>query len=164
VRTLPDGTVMRRITEIAVPTLRLVPNPFARDARQFDRVEALTWTLPIDDTHFRLYSAGRVTVPGSFKPRVEGVDLLANYNWHVMTPAERQARPGDYPDHTAFGGASRRERHRRRDGAAPAAAAARRDGGGPRSDQRRLRSGGAAGRIPRRQLRARRRAAIEVPA
>jgi hypothetical protein len=92
VRTLPDGTVMRRITGIAVPTLRLVPNPFARDARQFDRVEALTWTLPIDDTHFRLYSAGRVTVPGSFKPRVEGVDLLANYNWHVMTPAERQAR------------------------------------------------------------------------
>jgi hypothetical protein len=103
VRTLPDGTVMRRITEIAVPTLRLVPNPFARDARQFDRVEALAWTLPIDDTHFRLYSAGRVTVPGSFKPRVEGVDLLANYNWHVMTPAERQARPGDYEAQTGQG-------------------------------------------------------------
>jgi nitrite reductase/ring-hydroxylating ferredoxin subunit len=103
VRTLPDGTVMRRITEIAVPTLRLVPNPFARQASQFDRVETLTWTLPIDDTHFRLYSAGRVTEPGSFKPRVEGVDLLANYNWPAMTPAERQARPGDYEAQTGQG-------------------------------------------------------------
>jgi nitrite reductase/ring-hydroxylating ferredoxin subunit len=103
VRTLPDGTVMRRITEIAVPTLRLVPNPFANAASQFDRVETITWTLPIDDTHFRLYSAGRVTEKGRFKRNAEGAGLLANYNWAAMTPKERQARPGDYEAQTGQG-------------------------------------------------------------
>src|SRR5204862_6836826 len=57
VRKQDDGRVFYRVTEAALPTLRVVPNP---RVAQFARVESIGWTLPIDDTSFRIYVAGRV--------------------------------------------------------------------------------------------------------
>ena len=45
-RTLDDGKLMQRTTEVALPTLRVVPNPFVGG---YGRVESIGWTLPIDD-------------------------------------------------------------------------------------------------------------------
>jgi hypothetical protein len=59
--TLYCGKVFYRVTEAALPTLRVVPNP---RVAQFARVEAIGWTLPIDDTSFRIYVAGRVKTSG----------------------------------------------------------------------------------------------------
>ena len=39
----------------------MVPNP---RVAQFARVESIGWTLPIDDTTFRIYVAGRVKQSG----------------------------------------------------------------------------------------------------
>ena len=62
IRNQDDGKVFYRVTEAALPTLRVVPNP---RVAQFARVESIGWTLPIDDTSFRIYVAGRVKQPAT---------------------------------------------------------------------------------------------------
>ncbi len=60
-RTLEGGKVHRRVTEAVVPTLRVVPSP---RVERYGKVESIGWVLPIDDTTFRIYTAGRVREPG----------------------------------------------------------------------------------------------------
>ncbi len=89
-RELDDGRVHYRITEAALPTLRVVPNP---RVAQYSRVESLGWTLPIDDTHFRIYVAGRVKQKGDLgrkRSRMNGK------LWSELTEEEHQRFPGDY--------------------------------------------------------------------
>ena len=71
-RRLPDGTVLHRISEAVLPTLRVIPNP---RVAQYARVETIGWVLPLDDTSFRIYTAGRVRTPGeiaSVRSRLHG--------------------------------------------------------------------------------------------
>src|SRR5215471_2182686 len=89
-RELDDGRVHYRITEAALPTLRVVPNP---RVAQFARVESLGWVLPIDDHSFRIYVAGRVKQPGDIGR------MRSKFNgkfWWDMTEEEHQRFPGDY--------------------------------------------------------------------
>ncbi|CAN5680509.1 hypothetical protein BH11PSE3_BH11PSE3_46250 [soil metagenome] len=89
IRPGPDGKRFRRVTEAVVPTLRVVPNP---RVAQYGRVESIGWTLPIDDTHYRIYVAGRVTEKGEltrFKSRYNGKA------WAELSPEEHQKFPGD---------------------------------------------------------------------
>ena len=91
-RVLPDGRKFKRVTEVCMPTLRVVPNPMVA---KFGRVETIGWTIPIDDTHYRIYTAGRVTKKGVFLPR--GKDAATTVkSWNEMSPEERRARPNDY--------------------------------------------------------------------
>ncbi len=85
----PDGRRFRRVTEAVVPTLRVVPNP---RVAQYGMVESIGWTLPIDDTHYRIYVAGRVREKGElarFKSRYNGKA------WAELSPEEHQEFPGD---------------------------------------------------------------------
>ena len=85
----PKGKRFRRVTEAVVPTLRVVPNP---RVAQYGMVESIGWTLPIDDTHYRIYVAGRVREAGElakFKSRYNGKA------WAELTPEEHQKFPGD---------------------------------------------------------------------
>ena len=89
IRPAPDGKRFRRVTEAVVPTLRVVPNP---RVAQYGMVESIGWTLPIDDTHYRIYVAGRVREKGEltkFKSRYNGK------TWAELTPEEPQKFPGD---------------------------------------------------------------------
>ncbi len=89
-RRLADGRLFHRISEAVLPTLRVIPNPRV-DAYQ--RVETIGWVLPIDDTHFRIYTAGRVRRAGDIaavRSRLDGK------LWDELTPAEHQRFPGDY--------------------------------------------------------------------
>jgi len=89
IRPGPNGKRFRRITEAVVPTLRLVANP---RVAQYGMVESIGWTLPIDDTHYRIYVAGRVKEKGElakFKSRYNGK------TWAELTPEEHQKYPGD---------------------------------------------------------------------
>ena len=89
IRPGPDGKRFRRVTEAVVPTLRVVPNP---RVAQYGMVESIGWTLPIDDTHYRIYVAGRVREKGElakFKSRYNGKA------WAELTAAEHQKFPGD---------------------------------------------------------------------
>lgn len=85
-RPAPNGQQFRRVSEGVLPTLRIIPNPFVKDYGGL--VESIGWVLPIDDTHFMIYTAVRVKEPGEWQ-RYKG-------NWEELTPEERRARPGDY--------------------------------------------------------------------
>ena len=101
-RRLPDGGVMRGSAEVAMPTLRVVPNPRAgvAGASLFGGVESIGWTLPIDDTHFRIYVAGRVREKGELRRMRsrQGGKL-----WEQLTPQEHQRFPGDFEAQTGQG-------------------------------------------------------------
>jgi len=96
-RTLPDGRAFRRITEAVMPTLRVVPNP---RVGSYGKVESIGWVLPIDDTHYRIYVAGRVTEPGQLgKMRSK----MNGKFWRELTDEEHQRFPGDYEAQTGQG-------------------------------------------------------------
>ena len=146
IRHQDDGKVFYRVTEAALPTLRVVPNP---RVAQFARVESIGWTLPIDDTSFRIYVAGRVEESGDIGR------MRSKFNgkfWWDMTRTGAPAisrrlrgagRPG--PGDAAFGRALWPERPRHPDDPADARRSARSDRRGPRSDRRLVRFKRAAG-------------------
>jgi phenylpropionate dioxygenase-like ring-hydroxylating dioxygenase large terminal subunit len=89
-RNLPDGKVLRRISQAALPTLRVIPSP---RVGRYGRVESIGWVLPIDDHSFRIYVAGRV------RERGELVRMRSRLNgklWEELTEAEHRNFPGDY--------------------------------------------------------------------
>jgi len=90
IRHQDDGKVFYRVTQAVFPTLRVVPNP---RVAQFARVESIGWVLPIDDTSFRIYVAGRVKSSGEIGR------MRSKFNgkfWWDMTEPEHQKYPGDY--------------------------------------------------------------------
>jgi nitrite reductase/ring-hydroxylating ferredoxin subunit len=88
-----DGKIFRRVTEVAMPTLRVVANPWAP---AFNRpVESIGWTLPIDDTHYRIFTAGRASESGAHYLPPKGY-MIGNRGWQDMTEEERQRAPGDW--------------------------------------------------------------------
>ena len=89
-RKTDDGKIFYRVTEAAMPTLRVVPNP---RVAQFARVESIGWVLPIDDTSFRIYVAGRVKEAGEIG-RMRS--KFAGKFWWDMTEDEHRRMPGDY--------------------------------------------------------------------
>ena len=91
-RAVEGGKIMHRITEVVLPTLRVVANPFVGG---FGRVESIGWTLPVDDTHYRIYTAGRVREKGVFLPRGAGA-ATHRKRWAEMTGDERRNAPGDW--------------------------------------------------------------------
>jgi len=89
-RTQEDGKIFYRVTEAAIPTLRVVPDP---RVSKFARVESIGWVLPIDDTSFRIYVAGRSRQKGDLgKKRSK----FSGKYWWDMTEEEHQREPGDY--------------------------------------------------------------------
>jgi phenylpropionate dioxygenase-like ring-hydroxylating dioxygenase large terminal subunit len=92
-----DGKVHRRVTEAVFPTLRVVPNP---RVGRYGKVESIGWVLPIDDTHYRIYVAGRVREPGElgrFRSKMNGKA------WPELSEAEHRQFPGDYEAQTGQG-------------------------------------------------------------
>lgn len=90
VRKLPDGKTFRRVSQAAIPTLRVIPSP---RVGKYGRVESIGWVLPIDDHHFRIYVVGRVSEPG------ELARMRSRQNgklWEQLTEEEHQQSPGDY--------------------------------------------------------------------
>ena len=96
-RDLGGGRTHRRVTEAAVPTLRVVPDP---RVERYGKVESLGWVLPIDDTHFRIYVAGRVREPGALS-RLRS--RQGGRLWRELGEEEHQRFPGDYEAQTSQG-------------------------------------------------------------
>jgi nitrite reductase/ring-hydroxylating ferredoxin subunit len=89
-RKLSSGKVHRRITEAVLPTIRAVANPRAETDGPCSLVG---WVLPLDDTSFRIYTAGRVAATGALSL------IRSHFNgklWSELTEAEHQRFPGDY--------------------------------------------------------------------
>jgi nitrite reductase/ring-hydroxylating ferredoxin subunit len=89
-RQLPDGSVLRRVSQAAMPTLRVVPSP---KVGRYGRLESIGWVVPIDDHSFRIYVVGRVREPGELarmRSRLNG------RLWEELSEADHQRLPGDY--------------------------------------------------------------------
>jgi phenylpropionate dioxygenase-like ring-hydroxylating dioxygenase large terminal subunit len=96
-RPAEGGKIHRRVTEVVMPTLRVVPNP---RVAKYGKVESIGWVLPIDDTNFRIYVAGRVTEKGElgrFRSK------MAGKFWWDLTEEEHRQYPGDYEAQTGQG-------------------------------------------------------------
>jgi phenylpropionate dioxygenase-like ring-hydroxylating dioxygenase large terminal subunit len=89
-RRLPDGRTHHRITEAVFPTLRVVPSP---RVEAYGPSEQIGWVLPIDDTNFRIYVAGRTTEKGALG---KGRSKYNGKWWWDLTEEEHQRFPGDY--------------------------------------------------------------------
>jgi nitrite reductase/ring-hydroxylating ferredoxin subunit len=90
-RDLPDGTMLHRVTEVRVPTLRVIPDPTLSALGTTNNV---AWAVPLDATHTKVYCMLRKRVdepaPGSATYGEDG------RSWHELTEAEHQQYPGDY--------------------------------------------------------------------
>ncbi len=93
-RNMEGGRVFRRITEVLIPNVRIVPNPQAGGDQGFRRADALGWHLPIDDTHTRMYSLIRVPVRDG-QPVPPPRARHGGKPWLELTEEEHQQMPGD---------------------------------------------------------------------
>jgi hypothetical protein len=89
-RDLPDGTTLHRVTETRVPTIRVIPTP---TLSVLGPTNNMSWALPIDDTHTRVYAMVR-------KPKDQPPQSLpvygGNRSWFDLSDEEHQLYPGDY--------------------------------------------------------------------
>ncbi|HUI61613.1 MAG TPA: aromatic ring-hydroxylating dioxygenase subunit alpha [Steroidobacteraceae bacterium] len=90
IRQLEGGATFRRVTEAVLPTVRVVANP---RVGEYQPVESLGWVLPIDDTHYRIYVAGRVREKGGLT-RIRST--FNGKSWFDLSEAEHQRFPGDF--------------------------------------------------------------------
>jgi hypothetical protein len=67
-----------------------VPNP---RVERYTGIESLGWTLPIDDTHFRIYVAGKVRSKGELGAKRSRMNGKL---WADLTEEEHQKFPGDW--------------------------------------------------------------------
>jgi nitrite reductase/ring-hydroxylating ferredoxin subunit len=89
-RNLDDGTTLRRVTELSLPTGRVVPSPTLAVKGP---TNSIGFMLPIDDTHFRIYNLFRVKKGTT---HVLGGSLRDGRRWKDLNPDERREMPGDY--------------------------------------------------------------------
>ncbi|MEU4016537.1 aromatic ring-hydroxylating dioxygenase subunit alpha [Microbacterium sp. NPDC028030] len=88
-RELGDGRQLRRVTEVIFPNLRVVASPKLSSGQ----TNMIGWVVPMDDTHFRIFTVARDSDP----------DFLAKLRsthegkpWKELTDLEHQRLPGDY--------------------------------------------------------------------
>jgi nitrite reductase/ring-hydroxylating ferredoxin subunit len=96
VRRLEGGRTLRRVTEVMVPSLRLVPSPVLEPGPS----NGLGWTVPVDDTHYKILNVAKME-PGA---RPSRGSLYNGKRWSELTPDEHQDLPGDYEAQTGQGG------------------------------------------------------------
>lgn len=89
-RQLPDGTTLHRVTEVRLPTVRVIPTPTLSVTGPTNN---LSWAVPIDRTHTRVYAMLRVRDEAD----VEGLPVYAGERtWFELSETEHQRYPGDY--------------------------------------------------------------------
>ncbi len=89
-RDLPDGTVLHRVTEVRVPTIRVIPTP---TLSVLGKTNNMSWALPIDDTTTRVYALVRKPIDGP----AQGLPTYGDgKSWFELTDEEHQLYPGDY--------------------------------------------------------------------
>ena len=105
-RELPDGTTLHRVTEIRVPTLRVIPTP---TLTILGKTNNLSWAQPIDDTHTRVYAMVR-------KPKDQPPQGLPVYDghrsWFDLSEEEHQRFPGDFETQVGQGPITRHTEER----------------------------------------------------
>ena len=90
VRAMENDRRLRRVTEVVLPTWRVVASP---QLHRFGPVESIGWVLPHDDESFSVLVAGRASTPGELS-RMRST--YGGKRWVELTEAEHQRMPGDW--------------------------------------------------------------------
>ncbi|HYM32109.1 MAG TPA: aromatic ring-hydroxylating dioxygenase subunit alpha [Candidatus Cybelea sp.] len=91
-RKFDDGRVLRRITELVLPNIRIVADPFLRT---FEKGNTVAWALPIDDTNTRIFTAivvAKDAPPQSFNRN----PMYGGKTWFELDAEGHQRFPGDF--------------------------------------------------------------------
>jgi nitrite reductase/ring-hydroxylating ferredoxin subunit len=88
IRKLEGGRTLRRVTEVMVPSLRLVPSPILKPGPS----DSIGWTVPVDDTHYKILNVAKVKQDA---PAARG-SLYDGKRWSELSEGEHQRLPGDY--------------------------------------------------------------------
>ncbi len=89
-RLLADGVTLHRVTEVRLPTIRVIPTP---TLSVLGPTNNLSWAQPIDDTHTRVYALVRKRID----EQAQGLPVYGgNRSWFDLTDEEHQRYPGDY--------------------------------------------------------------------
>ena len=91
-RDAENGRVFRRITEVLLPNVRIVPSVGGDNA---SRARHVGWVLPIDDTRTRMYSLLRVDVEPGRGPVLPPRARHGGKLWAELTEEEHRRMPGD---------------------------------------------------------------------
>jgi phenylpropionate dioxygenase-like ring-hydroxylating dioxygenase large terminal subunit len=96
-RRLDDGSVLHRVTEIRVPTVRVIPTP---TLTVLGKTNNMSWAQPIDNTHTRVFAMVRKQKrqPAQGLPVYDG-----NRSWFELSDEEHQRFPGDFEAQTGQG-------------------------------------------------------------
>jgi nitrite reductase/ring-hydroxylating ferredoxin subunit len=96
-RELPDGTTLHRVTEVRVPTVRVIPTP---TLSVLGATNNMSWAVPIDEDHTIVYAMVR-------KPKGRPPQGLPVYGegktWFELTEPEHQRYPGDFETQVGLG-------------------------------------------------------------
>ena len=105
-RRLPDGTILHRVTEARIPTVRVIATP---TLSVLGKTNNLSWALPIDDTTTRVFAMLR-------KPKGSEAQGMATYagdkSWFDLSDEEHQRYPGDYETQVGQGPITRHSTER----------------------------------------------------
>jgi nitrite reductase/ring-hydroxylating ferredoxin subunit len=93
-RAWASGGTFRRITEVLLPNVRIVPGVGAFTDRRSERAGHVGWIHPIDDTHTRMYSLLRVPLQDG-KPVLPPRARHGGKLWSELNEEEHQRLPGD---------------------------------------------------------------------
>jgi len=91
-RLFADGSCLRRLTELVMPNIRIVADPFLRS---FTRSNNVAWTLPIDDTNTRIFTVFAFPRDEPV-PRFNRTPMYGGKTWFELDDQGHQRFPGDY--------------------------------------------------------------------
>jgi hypothetical protein len=86
-RNADDGSIFHRVSQAALPALRVVPDP---RVAQFACAESIGWVLSVDNRLFRVYVSAEAKPAGECR-RLS--PTFAGKSWWGMTQEVRRARP-----------------------------------------------------------------------
>jgi hypothetical protein len=94
-RTLPDGAMHHRVTELVMPNIRVVADP---RVTTFAKTDNVAWTLPIDDTTTRIFTAFRMSAGAdvTWLSKVKDAPMYGGKSWYQLDDEGHQRFPGDY--------------------------------------------------------------------
>ncbi len=87
---LPDGRTLRAVVETMLPGVRGVSNPFGKPGK----LDTLGFILPVDDTHFRIFTVLRGKDDGFYR-RLRESRVMRDRK-HAEDPHYTQKFPGDW--------------------------------------------------------------------
>src|SRR5262249_17490626 len=94
-RKLPDGAMHHRVTELVMPNIRVVADP---RVGSFTKTDNVAWTLPVDETTTRIFTAFRVAegADTTWLDTVKDAPMYGGKSWYQLDAEGHQRFPGDY--------------------------------------------------------------------